>query len=65
MNRSSGLTRSASRWAVQVSTSLGATLLAALIVQSLPRAVPAAPAPAPELTSGGKFAARVASARGL
>ena len=62
-NWSSAVSRSVSRWAFQVSTSLGATLVAALIVQSLPRLQPEAPAPAPELTSGGKFAARVASAR--
>ena len=62
-NWSSGLSRSASRWAFQVSASLGATLIAALIVQSLPRAMPEVPAPAPELTSGGKFAARAAAAR--
>ena len=62
-SRPYGFQRSASRWAFQASASLGATLIAALIVQALPRAVPEIPRLSPELTSGGKFAARIASAR--
>ena len=45
------------RWMGQVAASVGATLVASLIYSALPR--PAPPEPArPELTSGGKFAAR-------
>ncbi len=55
----SGLPRSMGKWVSQVSALAGATLVATMIYGALPR--PAAPpsAPRPEMTSGGKFAARV------
>ena len=54
----SGLPRSVMTWASQVSVSVGATLIAAMIYGALPRVTIPQLEPAPELTSGGKFAAR-------
>ena len=54
----SGLPRSVMTWVSQVSVSVGATLIATMIYGALPKvAVPQFEAP-PEMTSGGKFAAR-------
>ena len=54
------LARSLVKWVSQVAASLGATLAASMIYAALPRPVSSdAAAPRPELTSGGKFAARV------
>lgn len=56
------LPRSLVRWASQVAASLGATLVASMIYAALPKPVSSdAAAPRPQLTSGGKFAARVDS----
>lgn len=53
----SALPHSVVRWTGQVAASIGATLVASLLYSALPR--PAPPEAArPELTSGGKFAAR-------
>ncbi len=55
----SGLPRSLAKWVAQVAASVGATLVASLIYSAVPRpAATEAAAPRPELTSGGKFAAR-------
>lgn len=54
----SGLPRSLATWVSQVAASVGATLVASLIYAALPRPVPMDAAAPPELTSGGKFAAR-------
>ena len=55
----SGLPRFAAKWVAQVAASVGATALASLIYTALPKPVLSeAPASQPELTSGGKFAAR-------
>jgi len=61
MRKTSGLPRSVGKWVSQVSASAGATLVAILVYGALPRAA-APPAPRPEMTSGGKFAARIAHA---
>jgi len=61
MRKTSGLPRSVGKWVSQVSASAGATLVAILVYGALPRAA-APPPPRPEMTSGGKFAARVAHA---
>jgi len=55
----SGLPRSLGKWVSQVSASAGATLIATMIYGALPRPAAPPPAPRPEMTSGGKFAARV------
>ena len=47
---------------VQVGASMGATLIAAIAFASLPKATVPADRPAAELTSGGKFAARIPDA---
>ncbi len=57
LRTTSGLSRSVLKWVSQVAASLGATLSATLIWSAVPHPG-AAPAPRPELTSGGKFAAR-------
>ncbi|WP_237476738.1 hypothetical protein [Lichenibacterium dinghuense] len=57
LRRSSGLSRPVLKWVSQVAASLGATLSATLIWSAVPHPG-AAPAAQPELTSGGKFAAR-------
>lgn len=57
LRTTSGLSRSVAGWARQVTVSLGATLSATLIWSAVPHPS-AAPAPPPELTTGGKFAAR-------
>ena len=54
----SGLPRSVMTWVSQVSVSVGATLVATMIYGALPRDTIPQREPAPELTSGGKFAAR-------
>ena len=54
----SGLPRSVMTWVSQVSVSVGATLIATMIYGALPRVTVPQLEPAPELTSGGKFAAR-------
>lgn len=54
----SGLPRSVMTWVSQVSVSVGATLVATMIYGALPRATVPRLEPAPEMTSGGKFAAR-------
>ena len=54
----SGLPRSVMTWVSQVSVSVGATLIATMIYGALPRVTVSQLEPAPELTSGGKFAAR-------
>lgn len=60
LRNGSVLPRSLVKWASQVAASLGATLAASMIYAALPKAVSSdAAAPRPELTSGGKFAARV------
>lgn len=61
LRRTSGLSRPVLKWVSQVAASLGATLSATLIWSAVPHpgAAPAAQATVqPELTSGGKFAAR-------
>ncbi len=60
MRKTSGLPRSVG-WVSQVSASAGATLVAMMVYGALSKAA-APPAPRPEMTSGGKFAARVAHA---
>jgi len=63
MRKTSGLPRSVGKWVSQVSASAGATLVAMMVYGALSKAAgPAPPAPRPEMTSGGKFAARVAHA---
>ena len=57
LRMSSGLSKPLFRWVSQVTASLGATLAATLIWAAVPHPG-AAPGAAPELTSGGKFAAR-------
>lgn len=59
LRRTFGLSRPLARWLSQVSASLGATLAATAIYAALPK--PASPpvSPQPEMTSGGKFAARL------
>ncbi len=61
MRKTSGLPRSVGKWVSQVSASAGATLVAMMVYGALSKAA-APPAPRPEMTSGGKFAARVAHA---
>jgi len=61
MRTTSGLPRSVGKWVSQVSASAGATLVAMMVYGALSKAA-APPAPRPEMTSGGKFAARVAHA---
>jgi len=61
MRTTSGLPRSVGKWVSQVSASAGATLVAMMVYGALPKAA-TPPAPRPEMTSGGKFAARVAHA---
>lgn len=61
MRTRSGLPRSTGKWVSQVLASAGATLVAMMVYGALPK-VAAPPAPRPEMTSGGKFAARVAHA---
>ena len=51
------LPRVLGKWVSQVAASVGATLVATAIYAALPKPVPV-DAPKPELTSGGKFAAR-------
>ena len=59
LHMTSGLSRSVMRWLSQVTASVGATLVATMIYAALPKSVAAdGPPPPPELTSGGKFAAR-------
>ena len=53
-----GLPRSLATWASQVAASLGATIAASLIYAALPSPVATDAGAPPELTSGGKFAAR-------
>ena len=53
-----GLHRSVMTWVSQVSVSVGATLIATMIYGALPKVTIPQLEPAPELTSGGKFAAR-------
>ena len=53
----SGLPRFAARWASQVTASACAALAASLVYTVVPRPAPVE-TPRPELTSGGKFAAR-------
>ncbi len=57
LRTTSGLSRPVLKWVSQVTASLGATLSATLIWSAVPHPG-AVPAPSPELTSGGKFAAR-------
>lgn len=57
-----GLTGSALKVMGQVAASMGATLIAAMVFASLPKATVAVDRPAAELTSGGKFAARIPEA---
>ena len=51
------LPRTLAKWVSQVAASVGATLVATAIFAALPKPAPV-DAPRPELTSGGKFAAR-------
>ncbi len=51
------LPRTLAKWLSQVAASVGATLVATAIYAALPKPAPV-DAPQPELTSGGKFAAR-------
>ncbi len=53
------LPRTLAKWVSQVAASVGATLVATAIYAALPKPAPV-DAPRPELTSGGKFAARAA-----
>ncbi len=53
-----GLPRSVMTWVSQVSVSVGATLIATMIYGALPKVTIPQLEPAPEMTSGGKFAAR-------
>ena len=53
-----GLPRSVMTWVSQVSVSVGATLIATMIYGALPKVVVPQFEPLPEMTSGGKFAAR-------
>ena len=57
LRTTSVLPKSVLKWVSQVAASLGAALSATLIWSAVPHPG-AAPAPQPELTSGGKFAAR-------
>lgn len=57
LRTTSVLPKSVLKWVSQVAASLGATLSATLIWSAVPHPG-AAPAPQPELTTGGKFAAR-------
>ena len=61
----SGLPRSVVRWVSQVSVSVGATLVATMIYGALPKVTIPQLEPAPELTSGGKFAARALASEPL
>ncbi len=54
----SGLKRSVVKWVSQVSVSVGATLVATVIYGALPKPGITVAAVPPEMTSGGKFAAR-------
>ena len=59
LRRTFGLSRPFARWLSQVSASLGATLAATAIYAVLPKSAPPPVSPQPEMTSGGKFAARL------
>ena len=54
----SGLPRSVMTWVSQVSVSVGATLIATMIYGALPKVAVSPFESPPEMTSGGKFAAR-------